>query len=152
MHVKQMIRYLALAVTGVVLLGPMARAAESSRAGFDDLSHEMSTCAAYFSLLSSIIEKSDGPEGKAEIARRIKLTSQAMLLQAINVANYIGMHDDAVIERVQVSLKEMVDTVNDDPPNSLKIMHTKYGQPCDELLQSAPRRFAELLEHVGKDF
>ena len=38
------------------------------------------------------------------------------------------------MERAQGRLKEMVETINNDPPNSLRIMHTKYGQPCDELL------------------
>jgi hypothetical protein len=152
MHIKHKIRCLALAATSVVLLGPMAQATEASRAGFDDLSQEMSTCAAYFSLLSSIVENSDGPEDKAAIAQRIKSTSQALLTQAIHVANYIGVQDDAVMKRVQVALKEMVDTVNGDPPNSLQIMHTKYGQPCDELLQNAPGRFADLVEHQREDF
>jgi len=28
-------------------------------------------------------------------------------------------------------------------------MHTKYGQPCDELLRKAPERFLELLKDYG---
>src|SRR5262245_39129877 len=118
------------------------------RSGLDNLSQEMSTCAAYFSLLSSIIQKSTG-EGKAAAAERMKLTAQAMLSQAINIAKYIGMDDNAPMERSQVRLKEMVETINNDPPNSLRIMHTKYGQPCDELLIKAPQRFMHLLQDYG---
>src|SRR5262249_33309014 len=108
----------------------------------------MSTCAAYFSLLSSIIQKSAGTETKAA-AERAKLTGQAMLTQAINIAKYIGMDDELPMQRVQVRLKEMVETINNDPGNSLKIMHTKYGQPCDELLIKAPQRFMHLLQDYG---
>jgi hypothetical protein len=75
-----------------------------------------------------------------------------MLTQSINVANYIGLADDVVMERVQTALKEMVDTVNGDPANSLEVMHTRYGQPCDELLESAAKRFANLLELPREDF
>jgi hypothetical protein len=85
---------------------------KNARAGFDDLSREMSTCAAYFAPL---------------------------------LANYIGLGDEVVMERVQKALKDMVDAVNGDPPNSLRVMHAEYGRPCDELLQSAPKRFADLL-------
>ena len=116
------------------------------RSGLDDLSHEMSTCAAYFSLLSSIVKKSTGAEGKAAAAERMKLTAEAMLSQAINIAKYIGMDENAPMERSQNRLKEMVETINNDPPNSLKIMHTKYGQPCDQLLTHAPQRFLDLLK------
>jgi hypothetical protein len=138
------------------LIAASAQAGEGSsdqiRAGFDVLSHEMSTCAAYFSLLSSIIENADGPAAKVETASRLKSIGQAMLVQSINVADHIGIADDVVMERTQVALKEMVDTINGDPPNSLVVMHRKYGQPCDELLESAPRRFADLIARDGKDF
>ena len=119
------------------------------RAGLEDLSYEMSTCAAYFSLLSSIIQNSAKGETKTAAAKRMKLTGQAMLSQAINIAKYIGIDENVPMERIQVRLKEMVETINNDPANSLKIMHTKYGQPCDELLSKAPQRFLELLQDYG---
>jgi len=119
------------------------------RSGLEDLSHEMSTCAAYFSLLSSIVQKSAGAETKTTAAERMKLTGQTMLSQAINIAKYIGMDENAPMERAQGRLKEMVETINNDPPNSLRIMHTKYGQPCDELLVKAPQRFLDLLQDYG---
>ena len=75
-----------------------------------------------------------------------------MLIHAFNVANYIGLGGDVVTERVQEALKEMVDTVNGDPPNSMQIMGAKYGRPCDELLESAPRRFVDLLEERREEF
>jgi len=144
--------YFAAAVASVTLLGAPSQASDASRAGFDDLSREMSTCAAYYSLLSDIVENSPGPGAKAETAQRIKSTGQAMLIQSIRVANYIGLADDVVMERVKTALKEMVDTVNGDPANSLEVMHTRYGQPCDELLESAAKRFADLLELPREDF
>jgi len=119
------------------------------RSGLDELSQEMSTCAAYFSLLSSIVQKSAGGDSKASVAERMKLTAQAMLSQAINIAKYIGIDENAPTERSQVRLKEMVETINNDPPNSLRIMHTKYGQPCDQLLTNAPQRFLDLLQDYG---
>jgi hypothetical protein len=103
------------------------------------------TCAAYFSLLSSIVENAEGPAANAETGQRIKSIGQTLLTQSINVANLIGMADNTVMERVQAALKEMVNTVNADPPNSLATMYTRYGQPCDELLQNASRRFADLI-------
>jgi hypothetical protein len=144
---------LSLVIGALMALPSQAGAPDRDlgRAGLSDLSHEMSTCAAYFSLLSSIVEKSAGPEAKPDVAQRIKSTGQAMLVQAINVANYIGVKDDVPMERVQVALKEMAETVNRDPPNSLKFMHTQYGQPCDELLETAPKRFVELLKQYQGD-
>jgi hypothetical protein len=88
---------------------PLAQGGEPGRAGFDDPSREMSTCTAYFSLL----------------AQRIKSTGQVMLTQSINVANYVSMHDDAVMEPVHAALKVMVDTVHSDPPSTLRVMHIK---------------------------
>jgi len=79
----------------------------------------------------------------------MKLTGQAMLTQAINMAKYIGMDEHVPMERVQVRLKEMVETINKDPPNSLRTMHTKYGQPCDELPINAPQRFLGLLREYS---
>ena len=46
-----------------------------ARSGLDDLSQEMSTCAAYFSLLSSIVQKSAGEDSKTRVAERMKLTA-----------------------------------------------------------------------------
>ena len=126
----------------------IAQADEQSRArgrsGLEGLSHEMSTCAAYFSLLSSVMQNS----AKAA-AERMKLTGQSMLTQAINIAKYIGMDENVPMQRVKMRLKEMVETINNDPPNSLKVMHTKYGQPCDKLLIKAPQRFMDLLQDYG---
>jgi hypothetical protein len=119
------------------------------RSGLDDLGQEMSTCAAYFSLLSSIVQKSAAGDSKKSVAERMKVTAQAMLSQAINISKYIGMDENAPMERAQVRLKEMVETINNDPPNSLKIMHTKYGLPCDQLLTNAPQRFLGLLQDYG---
>ena len=119
------------------------------RSGLSDLSHEMSTCAAYFSLLASIVQNSAGDDKKTAAAERIKLTGQAMLTQAINIAKYIGTDGNLPMQWVQVRLKEMVETINNDPPNSLRIMHTKYGQPCDELLINAPQRFLDLRQDYG---
>ncbi len=69
-----------------------------------------------------------------------------MLSQGINVARYIGVDEKVATKRVQVALKEMVETINSDPANSLKVMHSKYGLPCDALLQKAPQRFIALLK------
>jgi hypothetical protein len=119
------------------------------RSGLDELSQEMSTCAAYFSLLSSIVQKSAGVDSKNNAAERMKLTGQAMLSQAVNIAKYIRSDKNVPMERAQVRLKEMVETINNDPQNSLRIMHTKYGQPCDQLLTDAPQRFLDLLQDYG---
>jgi len=94
------------------------------------------------------MQKSAGTETKAA-AERMKLTGQTMLTQAINIAKYIGMDENVPMQRVKMRLKEMVETINNDPPNSLKVMHTKYGQPCDELLIKAPQRFMDLLQDYG---
>jgi hypothetical protein len=112
----------------------------------------MSTCSAYYSLLSAVVSNAQGPAAKAQVAGRIKETGQAMLLQAIKVANYIGVGDDVVMQRAQAAMDEMVSTINADPPNSLGAMHGKYAQPCDELLQSAPKRFADLIAGRREDF
>jgi hypothetical protein len=142
-------KHLAVQVICCGLLSDPSQATEDRRdkgRGLDDLSQEMSTCAAYFSLLSSIIENSAGPTNKAAAAERMKTTGQAMLTQAINVANYIGVDKRVPVGRVEVALKVMVETINKDPPNSLRTMHTKYGQPCDALLVNAPQRFIKLLK------
>jgi len=44
-----------------------------------------------------------------------------------------------------------LDAINNDPANSLKAMHTKYGLPCDALLQEAPQRFIALLKQFEAD-
>src|SRR5215510_6669714 len=154
MRTTTIAKQLALPIIGCGLLCP-AQAAEESRnkgrAGLDELSHEMSTCAAYFSLLSTIMENSAGSETRAAAAKRIKSIGQAMLTQGINVASYIGVDEKVATERVQVALKEMVETINRDPGNSLGAMHTKYGLPCDALLQEAPQRFIALLKQYEAD-
>ena len=124
---------------------------DQGRAGLDDLSHEMCTCAAYFSLLSTVMESSAGSAANAGAAKRIKSNAQAMLSQGINVANFIGVDEKVATARVQVALKKMVETINDDPGNSLQAMHTKYGLPCGALLQQAPQRFIALLKQYQAD-
>ena len=156
MQAKSMRRHLAIYAISGALFTSSVQAGESShdqiRPGFDALGREMSTCAAYFSLLSSIVEHAEGLAAKAETARRIKSIGQTLLTQSINVAKLIGMADNTVMERVRAALKEMVDTVNADPPNSLATMSTKYGRPCDQLLQNAPRRFADLIARDEQEF
>jgi hypothetical protein len=146
-------RSLSVALASGVLLAVMPYPSHADkRSGLDDLSKEMSTCSAYFSLLAEIVGNAEGPAAKAEIAGRIKTTGQAMLVEAINVANYIGVADDVVMQRAHAAMDEMVATINADPPNSLAIMHTRYGVPCDQLLENAPRRFAELMARGREDF
>jgi hypothetical protein len=141
-------------LAGSVLLALMSLPSQADRrqSGLDDLSREMSTCSAYYSLLSAIVGNAQGPAAKAQFAGRIKETGQAMLLQAINVAKYIGVGDEVVMQRAQAAMDEMVTTINSNPPNSLTVMHVKYGQPCDELLQTAPKRFADLISGEHQDF
>jgi hypothetical protein len=67
------------------------------------------------------------------------------------VARYIGIDEKVATKRVQLALQEMVETINNDPANSLKAMHTKYGLPCDALLQEAPQRFIALLKQFEAD-
>lgn len=124
---------------------------DQGRAGLDDLSHEMCTCAAYFSLLSTVMESSAGSAANAGAAERIKSNARAMLSQGINVANFIGVDEKVATARVQVALRKMVETINGDPGNSLQAMHTKYGLPCDALLQQAPQRFIGLLKQYQAD-
>ena len=146
-------RSFSVALASGVLLSVMPCPSHADRrSGLDDLSKEMSTCSAYFSLLSEIVGNAEGPAAKAEVAGRIKSTGQAMLAQAINVANYIGLADDVVVQRAHKAMDEMVATINADPPNSLALMHSRYGVPCDELLENAPRRFAELIARSREDF
>ena len=143
MRTTSIAKQLALAVLCCGLLAPVQAGEESrdkGRSGLDDLSHEMCTCAAYFSLLSSIVENSARSEMRRGAAGRIKSIEQAMLSQGINVARYIGVDEKVATKRVQVALKEMVETINSDPANSLKVMHSKYGLPCDVLLQEAPQQ------------
>ena len=76
----------SVALASGVLLSVMPCPSHADRrSGLDDLSKEMSTCSAYFSLLSEIVGNAEGPAAKAEVAGRIKSTGQAMLVQAINV-------------------------------------------------------------------
>jgi hypothetical protein len=149
-------KYLVVALLGGALAGSPAQATEKTpgdaRAGLDDLSGQLSTCAAYYSLLASVIENASGPEGKAELTGHIRSTSQAMFVQAVRVANHIGMEGGIVAERVKAALAGMVETVNRDPANSLTVMHTRYGQPCSELLESGPQRYAELLKQYGPSY
>jgi hypothetical protein len=96
-----------------------------------------------------VIQNSAGPERKAPLADQMKSAGQAMLTQAINIATYIGLDDSVAMQRVELRLKEMVESINSNPANSLRMMHTKYGQPCDQLLRKAPERFLELLKDYG---
>jgi hypothetical protein len=149
------LRVFPLVLIGIALIESVAQAqprGDRARTGFVDLSREMRTCAAYFALLSSVIENSKTSPPNLELARRIKSKSTAMLIHAFNIANYIGLGGDVVTERVNEALKEMVDTVNGDPPNSMQIMGAKYGKPCDELLENAPRRFVDLLDERRDEF
>lgn len=123
-------RPLSVALASGVLLAVMPSPSYADRrSGLDDLSKEMSTCSAYFALLSEIVGNAEGPTAKAEVAGRIKSTGQAMLVQAMNVAN-IGMAYDVVTQRPHKAMDEMVATINADPPNCLAIMHDRYGVPC----------------------
>ena len=154
MSISRIGRSIPAALGGAVLLAVMSLSAHAGgrRSGLDNLSREMSTCSAYYSLLSAVVSNAEGPTAKADVAGRIKETGQAMLLQGIKVANYIGVGDDVVMQRAQAAMDEMVTMINADPPNSLAVMHGKYGQPCDELLQSAPKRFADLIAGKREDF
>jgi len=97
------------------------------------------------------MESSAASAANAGAAKRIKSNAQAMLSQGINVANFIGVDEKVATARVQVALKKMVETINGDPANSLQAMHTKYGLPCEALLQQAPQRFIALLKQYQAD-
>lgn len=156
MRTAALTKHLAVALVGGALTDLPLQAAEQdrgdARAGLNDLSGQLSTCAAYYSLLASVIENSTGPEAKVELAEHIRPTGQAMFVQAVRAANHIGMEGDVIEQRVKVALAEMVETVNSDPASSLTVMHTRYGQPCSELLESGPQRFADLLKQYGPSY
>ena len=89
MQTTWIVKYLALSLVIGAIMGQPLQAGEpdreQGRVGLNDLSHEMSTCAAYFSLLSSIVENSVGPESKPDVAQRTKSTGQAMLTKQVVV-------------------------------------------------------------------
>src|SRR5262245_65944665 len=70
--------------------------AEGRRSGLGDLSREMSTCSAYYSLLSAVVSNAEGPAAKAQVAGRIKESGQAILLRTHRVADYIGGGDEVL--------------------------------------------------------
>jgi hypothetical protein len=126
--------------------------ADRRRSGLDELSKEMSTRSAYFSLFSAVVGNAKGPEPKAQFAERIKGNGRAMLAQAINAANYIGVGEDVVMQRAQAAMAGMVATINADPVKSLHVVHGKCGQPCGDPLEKAPQRFADLIAGEREDF
>src|SRR5262245_36517391 len=97
--------YLAIALLGGVLLGlPLQasqQAREKARAKLNERTGEMSTCAGYFLLLAFMVENSAGPDAKTELAHGIRSMGQAMFVQAMRVANSIGMEDRVATERLR---------------------------------------------------
>src|SRR5262245_48135011 len=91
---------LVAALLGSALAGSPVQATEPTpsdvRAGLNDLSGQLGTCAAYYFLLASVIENAAGPDAKAELAGHVRSTGQAMLVQPVTVANHIGMEGDVV--------------------------------------------------------
>jgi hypothetical protein len=66
-------RISATLVSGVFLVTSVPPShADRKRSGLDDLSKEMSTCSAYYSLLSAVVGSAQGPAAKAQVAGRIK--------------------------------------------------------------------------------
>src|SRR5262245_64541736 len=88
---------------------------EQSRAALSDLGHELSECAAYFSLLASIVEQAEGPEKLGAVARHIRSSGELLLTQALAVARAVGIHEEAPLQWSRTALTEMVETVNGNP-------------------------------------
>jgi hypothetical protein len=144
---------LPVALLSACLVLPSAQAIAADEEGtggaLKALGHEMSTCAAFFALASSVL-KSGLPDHTTATAR-YDAAGKVMLAQASAIADLIGLEPDEVIEWSTSAMREMVKEINADPKNSAPLMTRKYDEPCQTLLTESAARFRGLIDRSTPD-
>jgi hypothetical protein len=123
---------------------------EHTRDALNALGREMSTCSAFFSLASSVLNAAPPDEAKT-VASRYDAAGKVMLAQASAIADVIGLEPDVVVEWSSSAMREMVREINADPRNSAALMTSKYDEPCQLLLKDSAARFRNLIDSGTPD-
>jgi hypothetical protein len=128
----------------------IARDQEQTREALNALGRQMSTCAAFFSLATTVL-KNAAPDGAPSVTSRYEAAGKVMLAQAMAIADVIGLEPDVPLEWSRADMRTMVKEINADPKSSAALMTTKYDEPCQELLKDSGTRFRELIDKDTRD-
>lgn len=100
------------------------------RSALNNLSHEMTECAAYYTITEEAMRRS----GKENTAKRLSAVSDGLLLRSrkINI-------DKTVLARMQLALKSMTDAMENNIEN-ISVLIVQYGDLCKFVVEKTDQR------------
>ena len=119
---------------------------EISKEVSNNISEEFVTCAAYFSIASEAIRRSNDPETATKMERARDASLRYALIAAKN-GRTAEMAEKVTIARFDLNMKSMTNEIDNDIGN-ISILMNKYAGRCKEIMESPEKMMAEWTDKV----
>jgi hypothetical protein len=136
--------FLFLTIIGLLTATADAQTKADNEWATNELSSEMTECAQYFLVSSLCFKNFPNPEAEATANEYHALSDQLQVL-AIQVANSVGVSQEAALARMRLTNKSLVDAIHKDCGN-ISILLERYATFCKALVQEPDQRFRELVQ------
>ena len=110
--------------------------------------HEMIECAAYYGVMSQGLRNSPGEKFQetAEVYERTMTTAIGL---ALTYAEEIKQKPEAVEARLDIAIKDMMGTIDNNYVNS-SILMAKYAEPCQTVLNDPAARLQHWMDEAER--
>jgi hypothetical protein len=122
----------------VVMSGCSVAGAMEPQLAMNNLSHEYSTCAAYFQIVGVAMENS----ARADLAASYYNISEVAIGFAASSAETAGLLSETVTSRVEIAIRDMSERIDGNTSN-ISVLWTDYADLCE----AAMERPAERIEY-----
>jgi hypothetical protein len=110
----------------------------------NNLAHEYTQCAAYFSVVSIAMENSNEPE----TAVRYKEVSDTALEYALGFAEVAGLLPETTAARYEMEIVTMAERIAGNTSN-ISILGRDYAKPCQVAMEDMDSRVSFWMEAEG---
>ncbi len=111
---------------------------ERQRQKLNNLQHELSECAMFYSITAEGTKKSGSARGLENSKRSGQLSDQ-MIELAVMLGPVIGMNQKGIEARFRISFNGMMDEMDDNFVN-YSILLEKHAVSCAQLMEDFPKR------------
>ena len=143
MQYRAVRRTILAAFAAILMCGPMpvsgAEVTETQRSALNNLQHEVSECAMFYSISEEASDRNNSALAK-NMSKHSRKLKDNFVEAAVTLAAAIGMVPDAVKARFRMSFNAMMDQMNDNFVN-YSILLEKHAVSCAKLYDGFTNRY-----------
>jgi hypothetical protein len=140
---KNLLMAAGIAMTGIVAVSVAAKA-DDAKAKFtqalNNTQHEITTCVAYFNIISHCATRSKMPE----LAESYKRFADKMTQFALVTGQKANLGEDAMVSRLDIEMKSMAKLLNGGCQNISSLM-SRHLRRCEQVAKDPTEIIAECL-------